>query len=115
MAHYGPFVVTGDGYHDFGAPNQNAADIIWRVTDAPTNFVPVDTNTPAKVTRVGYVGYGTSTNGSADQSTWVAGEFRYVEFAYEDWNMPNTDNGLFQFLQWHLLPGYELTIDVYTY
>jgi hypothetical protein len=115
MPSLGTFVMTGDNAHDFGAPNKRLADLVWRITARPPNAVTVDSNVPAQVTRVGYVAYGTSSNGTGVRSTWGVAEMRYVSFEHEDWSLLDDVRGDFQFVQWHLLPGWELTTEVFTY
>ena len=107
---------SGDGYHDFGTPNQRLSDLVWKMTAWPINQRNVDTNIPAQVTRVGYLAYGTSDNTPyTDRTNWAVGEYRYVSFRHEDWNLLNDSRGDMQFVQWHLLPGYTLALSVYVY
>ncbi len=107
--------MSGDGFHDFGEPNANLSDLVWTISARAAHGLNVDTNTPGKVTRVGYVAYGTSNDGTTDQTQWRIADFKYVEFEGEDWIFLNDVHGLMRFVQWHLLQGWELTTDVYVY
>lgn len=115
MGLLGAITVTGDGFNDFGVPNHNLSDIIWTITSRPTVSQNVDSNNPGQVYKVGYVAYGATAHGSTDPDDFVIIDMRYVSFEREDWAFLNDVRGEMQFIQWHLLPGYELEIQVFVY
>jgi hypothetical protein len=105
-------VVSGDAEYDFGTPT-NITDIEVRLDSYPVTVNLMDTFTPERVQRAGWIALGgiTSVDGITTETYYW--DPRWLNFLNNLENYPNGGYGP-QYIRWSLKPGVAGTMRIST-